>query len=253
MRYDHDKVLTAWNGLMIAALARAALLFGELRYLAAAARAAAFLQTHLTEESGGLLARWRAGDAAHAGKLDDYAFAAWGLLELYGASFRADVLAEACRLTERLLDGFFDWERGRFYPYASQGEQLITRSKDACDGAMPSGNAVAALVLSRLARLTGTERFLRGKAGGNRSLHPDVPDPGHRGNLFPLPGPGLSASRGQAGGAGTADGVRHIQPERDVDLRRRRGKGVFLPHMAQSSASGGRRAPLRGKQRGRKI
>ena len=158
-----DKVLTAWNALMLAALARAGLLFSEPRYLKAAEQAAAFIQEHLTHKNGSLLARWRSGDAAHAGKLDDYAFAAWGLLELYGATFQTKYLAEACRLTGLLLDDFFDSEQGGFYPYSSQGEQLITRTKESYDGAMPSGNAVAALVLSRLARLTGEARFRTAK------------------------------------------------------------------------------------------
>lgn len=154
-----DKVLAAWNGLMLSALARSGLVFGEARYLRAAARAAAFIRKCLTDGKGDLLARWRSGDAAHDGKLDDYAFYAWGLIELYGATFRAEYLTDACRLTGRMLDGFFDAEKGGFYPYSSEGEQLITRSKEVYDGAMPSGNAAAALVLSRLARLTGEERF----------------------------------------------------------------------------------------------
>ena len=158
-----DKVLTAWNGLMLASLARAGLAFDEPRYLDAAMRAAAFIRERLTDENGRLLARWRAGDAAHAGKLDDYAFYAWGLLELYGATFQTSLLAEACRSADLLLDSFFDPERGGFYPYSDQGEQLIARTKENYDGAMPSGNAVAALVLSRLARLTGSERFRSAK------------------------------------------------------------------------------------------
>ena len=159
-----DKVLAAWNGLMITAMARAGLALDEPRYRDAAVGAAAFLRRHLTEESGRLLARWREGQAAHPGKLDDYAFCAWGLLELYGATFQPGYLAEAQRLMECLLEQFFDGEHGGFYPYASDGEQLITRTKETYDGAMPSGNSVAALVLSRLARLTGESRW-RAAAG----------------------------------------------------------------------------------------
>lgn len=154
-----DKVLTAWNGLMIAALARAGLVLDEERYLTAAERAAGFLRARLKDRDGRLLARWREGEAAHPGKLEDYAFYAWGLLELYGAVFRGELLEEACALAEELLDSFFDWERGGFYPYGKDGEQLITRTKEVYDGALPSGNAVAALVLSRLSRLTGERRW----------------------------------------------------------------------------------------------
>ena len=107
-----DKVLAAWNGLMIAALARAGLALDEPRYRDAAVGAAAFLKRSLTEENGRLLARWRAGQAAHPGKLDDYAFCAWGLLELYGVTFRTAYLAEARDLTARLLEQFFDGKNG---------------------------------------------------------------------------------------------------------------------------------------------
>ena len=154
-----DKVLAAWNGLMIAALARAGLVFDEPRYTRAAENAATFIRRHMTDAQGRLFSRWRDGEAAHSGKLDDYAFLAWGSLELYGATFDLAYLEDACRLAASLLERFFDAEHGGFYPYASDGEQLLTRKKDAYDGAMPSGNAVAALVLSRLGRLTGEQKW----------------------------------------------------------------------------------------------
>ncbi len=156
-----DKVLTAWNGLMIAALARAGLALDEPRYTEAAVKAADFIGRNMKDDQDRLLARWREGDAAHPGKLEDYAFYAWGLLELYGTTFRISYLEEACRMGEELLERFFDAERGGFYPYAADGEQLITRTKEVYDGAMPSGNAAAALVLSRLGRLTGEEKWRR--------------------------------------------------------------------------------------------
>ena len=154
-----DKILTAWNALALAALARAGLILDEPRYLDAARRTADFLAAKLTAPDGRLLARWRDGNAAHPGKLDDYAFYAYGLLELYGATFDPADLSRAADLADRLLELFFDWEHGGFYPYASDGEQLLTRTKEAYDGAMPSGNSAAALVLSRLARLTGEKRW----------------------------------------------------------------------------------------------
>ena len=86
--------------------------------------AAAFLKRSLTEENGRLLARWRAGQAAHPGKLDDYAFCAWGLLELYGVTFRTAYLAEAGDLTARLLAQFFDGKNGGFCPDAAEGERV---------------------------------------------------------------------------------------------------------------------------------
>jgi uncharacterized protein YyaL (SSP411 family) len=154
-----DKVLTAWNGLAMAALARAGLVLDEPWYLDAARQTAEFLAEKLTTSDGRLLARWRDGDAAHPGKLDDYAFLAYGLLELYSATFDASYLTRAVGLADCLLKLFFDGERGGFYPYASNGEQLLTRTKEAYDGAMPSGNSIAALVLFRLSRLTGEMRW----------------------------------------------------------------------------------------------
>ena len=114
-----DKVLTAWNGLAMAALARAGLVLDEPWYLDAARQTAEFLAEKLTTSDGRLLARWRDGDAAHPGKLDDYAFLAYGLLELYSATFDASYLTRAVGLADCLLKLFFDGERGGFYPYAS--------------------------------------------------------------------------------------------------------------------------------------
>ena len=153
--HKDDKILTAWNGLVIAALAKAGFVLEETGYLQAAEEAASFIRINLTDRDGRLLARWRDGESAHSGKLEDYAFYAWGLLELYASTFRVEYLKEALRLANVLLEYFFDRDHGGLYPYASDAEQLLTRSKEAYDGAMPSGNAVAALVFSRLARLTG--------------------------------------------------------------------------------------------------
>ena len=157
--HKDDKILTSWNGLMIAALAKAGLVLEEARYLDAAKRAAAFIKAYLTDPDGKLLARWREGESAHSGKLDDYAFLAYGLLELYRVTFETSYLADALHLAGLLLEFFFDHEHGGFYPYASDAEQLLTRTKEVYDGAMPSGNSVAALVLSRLSRLTCEPRW----------------------------------------------------------------------------------------------
>jgi len=157
--HKDDKILTAWNGLMIAALAKAGQVFREESYLAAAERATAFIGKHLVDKQGRLQVRWRDGQSAFSGKLDDYAFYCWGLLELYGATMELRYLTEAQRLAEQLLENFFDREKGGLFPYGSEDEQLITRFKETHDGAMPSGNGVAALVFSRLDRLTGKKRW----------------------------------------------------------------------------------------------
>ena len=154
-----DKVLTAWNGLMIGALAKAGLVFDRADWIEAAKQAADFIDRHLRGADGQLLARWREGDAAFDAKLEDCAFYAWGLLMLYGASFRTEDLSRAVALGDHLLEEFFDTEHGGFFPYSLSGEQLLTRSKDLDDGAIPSGNGMSALLLSRLSRITGEERF----------------------------------------------------------------------------------------------
>ena len=150
-----DKVLTDWNGLMIAALAKAAAAFQTSGYAEAARRAARFVLEQLRAEDGRLLHRYRNGHAGIAAHLDDYAFLAWGLLELYEATFEPEWLAEAARLAEEMQQRFWDEEHGGFYLTDVHGENLIVRPKEIYDGAIPSGNAAALLVLLRLGRLTG--------------------------------------------------------------------------------------------------
>lgn len=150
-----DKVLTSWNGLMIAALAKASAAFGESRYHEAATRAARFILTHLRDESGRLLRRYRKGEPAHPAYLDDYAFMIWGLIELYEATFDPDHLDQALSLNEEMVRLFWDEAHGGFHFTGEGNEALITRSKEIYDGATPSGNSIAALNLLRLGRMTG--------------------------------------------------------------------------------------------------
>ena len=151
-----DKVLVSWNGLMIAALAAAYRLLGDDEYLCAAKKCAAFIEEErLVMPDGRLMVRWRDGHAAGVGIIDDYAFYAFGLLELYRASLDAGCLKRAADVAGLMVEDFFDGENGGFYLYAHVAEELISRPKELYDAAMPSGNAVAALVLVRLAALTG--------------------------------------------------------------------------------------------------
>lgn len=154
-----DKVLTAWNGLAIAALARYGQIFNDEAAIDRAGEAAAFIADHMRDAEGKLLSRWRDGEAGIAAKLDDLAFYAWGALELYSVTLDTRWLSEAADAAETLLEEFFNRDEGGFYPYASRGEQLLTRKRDPYDGAMPSGNSVAALVLLRLGRLTGEPKW----------------------------------------------------------------------------------------------
>lgn len=154
-----DKVLTAWNGLMIGALAKASLVFEAPALLDASKQAAAFVEAHLRDRNGTLLARWCDGSADFIAKLEDVVFYAWGRLQLYEVTNDTQDLAIAVQLGDTVLKSFFDHEKGGCYPYSENSERLLTRKKDAEDGALPSGNGMAALVLSRLARLTGEQRF----------------------------------------------------------------------------------------------
>ena len=149
-----DKILTAWNGLMIAALSKAARALDKPAYAEAAAKAAEFLLRELRREDGRLLARYRDGEAAFLGYVDDYAFLVWGLIELYETTFELRYLREAVQLNAEMLRLFGDEEKGGLFFYGSDAEQLLTRPKEIYDGAMPSGNAAAALNLLRLSRLT---------------------------------------------------------------------------------------------------
>lgn len=153
-----EKVLTAWNALMIAAFSKAARVLGDGRYLRAARRAVQFINSNLTDEKGRLYLRWCDGQAAYAGQLDDYAFLAWALLELYACTYEAELLQKAVHLAE-LVEQWFADPAGGYYLIASDSEQLITRPKELYDGAMPSGNAVMGYVLVKLMSLTGERRW----------------------------------------------------------------------------------------------
>jgi hypothetical protein len=148
-----DKILADWNGLMIAALAKAARAFNEPRYAEAAARAASFVLGKMSDERGRLLHRFRDGEAAVPALLDDYAFMTWGLLELYEAVFDPLYLETALALTRIMLEHFEDRQAGGFFLSADDAEPTIARPKDAYDGSMPSGNSVAMLNLLRLSRI----------------------------------------------------------------------------------------------------
>lgn len=152
--HKDDKILTSWNGLMIAALAKAGFIFENESYIKAAEDAVKFIENNLTDKDKRLKVRFRDGEASFCGKLEDYAFYAWGLIELYGATFKPQYLKIAQRVLKHLQEWFFDNENGGYYPYAHDDEQLLTRKKDVYDGAIPSGNAVITLVLTKMKRIT---------------------------------------------------------------------------------------------------
>ena len=154
-----DKILTDWNGLMIAAYAKAGVVFNSDDYTQQAEKSAQFILKNLTDNNGRLLKRYRDGNAGVDAHLDDYAFFIWGLLELYEATFNVTYLSEAIQLSNIMVDEFWDVTNGGFFLGGEKSEKLIVRAKTGYDGAMPSGNSVAAMNCSKLNRITGETKW----------------------------------------------------------------------------------------------
>ncbi|WP_370574532.1 thioredoxin domain-containing protein, partial [Methanomethylovorans sp.] len=149
-----DKVLTDWNGLMIAALSKASRVFARREYAQAASQAANFILQEMSFHDGRLLHRYRDGEASITGFLEDYAFLIWGLIELYQATMEKEYLEQALELNFLQMQDFMDNEGG-FFHTAKGSEDLLFRNKEIYDGAIPSGNSVSVLNLLKLARITG--------------------------------------------------------------------------------------------------
>jgi uncharacterized protein YyaL (SSP411 family) len=161
--FRDEKVLTAWNGLMITALARGYALSGEERYLAAAERTAAFIGTKLTAPSGRLLRSFHLGEASVPAFLEDYAFFIWGLIELHQVTLEPAFLESAGHLANDMLRLFDGVVGDGLYETGDDSEQLPVRQQSAYDGVLPSGNGMAAFDLFRLGQISGDDFF--GKAG----------------------------------------------------------------------------------------
>ncbi len=164
-----DKIITAWNGMMIGAMAEGGRVFGEARYLQAARRAADFLLSVLRRPDGGVFRTYRAGQARGAAFLEDYAWLADGLIDLYEAGAEEQYLNEAVCLAEIIVTEFADEEHGGFFTTAKDHERLILRSREGPDGATPSSNAVAASALARLSCHFGREDFRQAAAHAIRA------------------------------------------------------------------------------------
>jgi len=154
-----DKILTDWNGLMIAAMARAGAVLNNKKYAQSAIKAMDFILNTLQNKDGSLLKRYRNRNAGLTGVLDDYAFTIWALIELYNLSYNEKYLELAMDLSEYQIDQFWDFDNHGFFFTALSGEQLLVRSKEVYDGAIPSGNSVSAYNFIRLARMTSRPDF----------------------------------------------------------------------------------------------
>jgi uncharacterized protein len=169
--HKDDKILTDWNGLMIAALAKGAQVFDEPLYEDAARRSADFILANMVDAKGRLYHRYRDGEAAIAAFLDDYAFLTWGLIELYETTFESSYLQRALDLNDMMLKHFWDSEKGGFYFTADDADKGLVRKKEIYDGAVPSGNSVAMLNLLRLARLTAHPGYEEKAAALSRAFY----------------------------------------------------------------------------------
>jgi uncharacterized protein YyaL (SSP411 family) len=218
-----DKILTSWNGLMIAALARAGAVFGRPDYIRAAERAARFVLKRLRTSDGSLLHRFRAGEAGIGGFAEDYAYLIWGLIELYQAGFDAGMLRGALELNAIFMEDFRDEAGDGFFLTAATADTVLVRPKDPVDGALPSPDSVAHLNLLRLGRLTGdpaceqkAEALLRGAAARVRQ-HPTSYTHLLSGLMFAL-GPGYEVV------------VAGVPGREDTEALLRRLRGLYLPN-----------------------
>jgi len=153
-----EKIITAWNGLMISSLAYGGAVLEEEKYIEAARRSAEFILSNLLK-NGRLMRYYRDGQVVEKAFLDDYAFTAMGMLDLYEATFDVKWLIEAKSLSNQMIELFADTETGGFFLAGKNGDKLIARTKPGSDGAIPSGNSIAALVLLKLGRLTMNQHF----------------------------------------------------------------------------------------------
>ncbi|MFL2998715.1 MAG: thioredoxin domain-containing protein [Candidatus Neomarinimicrobiota bacterium] len=149
-----DKILTDWNGLMIAALSQGGRILNNPEYTEAAQKSVNFMQKYLRDDNGKLFKRYRLGKSGLSPHIDDYSFMVWGLLDLYENTFEVEHLETAIELTKIMIEDFSDLTGG-FYIGSKHAEKLMVRSKDSYDGALPSGNSVAAMNLFRLSKITG--------------------------------------------------------------------------------------------------
>ncbi len=170
-----DKRLTAWNALMVSALAEAGAVLGEPRYLDAAGTCAAFILDTMRDDNGHLLRTFKDGRAHLNAYLEDHAYLVEALLTLYESSFEPRWFAAAREVAAQMIDRYVDDERGGFFETSTDHEQLVARRKDLEDNPIPAGNSSAAYGLLRLAALTGEHEYERRAEGVLQLLHELAP------------------------------------------------------------------------------
>jgi uncharacterized protein YyaL (SSP411 family) len=248
-----DKVLPAWNGLMISALAQSWQVLGGEEDLQAAQRAARYALERMRQPDGRLYATARGGRAHLNAYLDDYAFLIQGLLDLYESDFDERWLREALALDGVLAERFQDADQGGFFTTAEDHEQLIARLKGPHDGALPSGNGVQALNLLRLAELTGRKELAERAQGAIRSVgellnrYPQAFSQMLMAVDFLAAGPREIAVAGEPGSAGVAALLAEIRgtflPQRVVALAHPGADTSLLPLLSDKTPGpGGARA-----------
>lgn len=159
--HKDDKILTAWNGLMISAFARGAQALDEPKYTRAAVQAADFILSNLRKTDGTLLRCYRVDEAFIPAYLDDYAYFVGSLIDLYETTFEVKYLMASLALNKQMLDNFWDEKDGGLFFGGKKNEPLIAQTKEVYDGALPSGNSMALLNMLRLGHITGNPDLLK--------------------------------------------------------------------------------------------
>jgi uncharacterized protein YyaL (SSP411 family) len=156
--FKDNKILTDWNGLMIASMAFGGLILKDESLIESAKKASSFINKKLTSQEGKLFKRYRLEKSGLAPHIDDYAFLIWGNLNLYDATYELEYLVKSVQLAQIMIKDFYD-ENGGFFIGAKDSEKLMIRLKSSYDGAIPSGNSVAVNNLFRLTRMTGNLKY----------------------------------------------------------------------------------------------
>lgn len=159
--YPHvdNKVLTSWNAMMIIGMAKAGKVYGNQTYLDIAKQASHFVEKYLMS-SDRIMARYRDGETKYKGYLDDYAYVIWSYVELYEATWELHYIEKGKQIAHQMIELFWDESHGGFFLTGKDAEQLIAKDKEIYDGALPSGNSVAAVVLMKLVYLTGDTKLM---------------------------------------------------------------------------------------------